>query len=55
MPSGTLKGTITNQSTGEPVKGAALYVAEDAAIEPAVTNDKGNIRLRRTKAPTQSK
>lgn len=55
MPSGTLKGTITNQSTGKPVKGAALYVAEDAAIKPAVTNDKGNIRLRRTKAPTQSK
>ncbi|WP_435534480.1 S8 family serine peptidase [Bacillus amyloliquefaciens] len=46
MPSGTLKGTITNQSTGEPVKGAALYVAEDAAIEPAVTNDKGEYSLK---------
>ncbi|KXZ14861.1 peptidase S8 [Bacillus nakamurai] len=45
MPSGTLKGTIINQSTGEPVKGATLYVIEDAAIEPAVTNDKGEYSL----------
>ncbi|MCC8352121.1 S8 family peptidase [Bacillus sp. AF23] len=42
---GTLKGTVINKTTGEPVKGASVYVIEDAAVEPATTNDKGEYTL----------
>ncbi|MEC0251521.1 S8 family serine peptidase [Bacillus halotolerans] len=42
---GTLKGTVINKTTGEPVKGASVYVIEDAAVEPATTNDKGEYAL----------
>lgn len=45
MKKGTLKGTVINKTTGEPVKGASVYVVEDAAVEPAMTNDKGEYTL----------
>ncbi|WP_432339501.1 S8 family serine peptidase [Bacillus tequilensis] len=45
MKKGTLKGTVINKTTGEPVKGASVYVVEDAAVEPATTNDKGEYTL----------
>ncbi|MEH7625370.1 bacillopeptidase F [Bacillus subtilis] len=45
MKKGTLKGTVINKTTGEPVTGASVYVVEDAAVEPAMTNDKGEYTL----------
>ncbi|MEC1678694.1 S8 family serine peptidase [Bacillus mojavensis] len=45
LKKGTLKGTVINKTTGKPVKGASVYVIEDAAVEPATTNDKGEYTL----------
>ncbi|PRR99023.1 peptidase S8 [Bacillus atrophaeus] len=45
LKTGTLKGTVVNHATGKPVKGASVYVVEDAAIEPAVTNEQGEYSL----------
>ncbi|WP_088049454.1 carboxypeptidase regulatory-like domain-containing protein [Virgibacillus dakarensis] len=40
IPKGTITGTVTNQTTGEPVAGATLLLMEDAAIEPVTTDEK---------------
>ena len=45
IPKGTVSGTVTNSSTGEPVEGATIYVVEDAAIVPVTTNEEGEYTL----------
>lgn len=45
LPKGTIQGTITDQKTGNPVKGATVMVLEDAAIKPAITDENGNYSL----------
>ncbi|MGP4062849.1 S8 family serine peptidase [Halobacillus sp. H74] len=40
-PSGEVTGTVTNERTGEPIEGATVYVEEDAAVTPAVTDEDG--------------
>ncbi|WP_244153536.1 S8 family serine peptidase [Halobacillus karajensis] len=40
-PSGEVTGTVTNEKTGEPIEGATVYVVEDAAVPPAVTDEDG--------------
>ncbi len=44
-PQGTVTGTVTNEQTGNPVAGATVYVVEDAAIVPAVTDENGQYSL----------
>lgn len=46
VPKGTLEGTITNKLTGDPVKGATVSLAEDAAIKPVQTDKEGNYSLK---------
>ncbi|XRG77748.1 S8 family serine peptidase [Rossellomorea sp. GAMAL-10_SWC] len=45
LPKGTLKGKIINAQTGKPVKGAKVYVIEDAAVSPVTTDAEGNYSL----------
>lgn len=45
IPKGTVNGTITNKITGEPVSGATIYLVEDAAIQPVVTNSNGEYSI----------
>lgn len=40
-PSGEVIGTVTNERTGEPIEGAAVYIVEDAAVTPGVTDEDG--------------
>ncbi|MGN1401374.1 MAG: S8 family serine peptidase [Bacillus sp. (in: firmicutes)] len=44
-PQGIITGTVTNEQTGNPVAGATVYVVEDAAIVPAVTDEDGRYSL----------
>lgn len=45
IPKGTISGKIINTQTGNPVKGAKIYLLEDAAVAPAVTDDNGNYSI----------
>ncbi|MGG1676721.1 S8 family serine peptidase [Neobacillus sp. NRS-1170] len=45
IPKGTLKGKIINAQTGKPVKGAKVYVIEDAAVAPVTTDAEGNYSI----------
>ena len=45
IPKGTVSGVVTNNSTGEPVEGATIYLVEDAAIVPVTTNEDGEYTL----------
>ncbi|MFD1019107.1 S8 family serine peptidase [Thalassobacillus hwangdonensis] len=45
IPQGELTGTVTNEQTGEPIEGATLMVAEDAAVAPVETDENGNYSL----------
>lgn len=46
IPKGTLEGTITDKQTGDPVKGATVSLAEDAAITPVETDENGHYSLK---------
>lgn len=41
----TISGTIANESTGEKVKGATVYLVEDAKVKPVKTNESGEFSL----------
>ncbi|MCS1350640.1 S8 family serine peptidase [Mechercharimyces sp. CAU 1602] len=45
VPQGTITGTITNEATGEPIAGATVFLVEDAAIEPVVTDTDGSFSM----------
>lgn len=45
LPQGTVSGTITNERTGNPIEGATVLLAEDANVEPVVTDEDGNYEL----------
>lgn len=45
IPQGTITGTVTDKSTGEPVANATLYVVEDAAVQPVSTDENGAYSL----------
>ncbi|MFP3809700.1 S8 family peptidase [Bacillus sp. SIMBA_005] len=41
----TISGTIANETTGEKVKDATVYLVEDAKIKPVKTNESGEFSL----------
>ncbi|MGM5473300.1 S8 family serine peptidase [Bacillus pumilus] len=41
----TISGTIANETTGEKVKGATVYLVEDAKIKPVKTNESGEFSI----------
>nr|WP_257215495.1 S8 family peptidase [Bacillus pumilus] len=41
----TISGTVVNETTGEKVKDATVYLVEDAKIEPVKTDDSGEFSL----------
>ena len=41
----TISGTIVNETTGEKVKDATVYLVEDAKIEPVKTDESGEFSL----------
>ncbi|WP_084215521.1 S8 family serine peptidase [Jeotgalibacillus campisalis] len=41
LPTGTVTGTVVNQATGAPISGATVYLMEDAAVTPVVTDENG--------------
>ncbi|GAB3047514.1 bacillopeptidase F [Virgibacillus ainsalahensis] len=41
----TVNGTITDESTGEPIEGATVLLVEDANVEPVVTDADGTYSL----------
>ncbi|PFH87024.1 S8 family serine peptidase [Bacillus sp. AFS088145] len=45
IPKGTFTGKIINAQTGKPVKGAKVYVIEDAAVAPVTTDAEGNYSI----------
>ncbi len=45
-PSGTISGTVINKQTGQPIEGATVFVVEDAAVTPVVTNDSGQYSIK---------
>lgn len=45
IPTGTISGKIKNNQTGEPVSGATVFLVEDAAVTPVITDDKGEFNL----------
>ena len=45
IPKAELSGTVTDQSTGEPIAGATLLVLEDANIMPVETDGSGQFSL----------
>lgn len=45
IPKGNISGKITNNQTGKAVKGATIYLIEDAAVTPVKTDDNGNYTL----------
>ncbi|MCM3639110.1 S8 family serine peptidase [Sporosarcina luteola] len=45
MPQATISGTVTDQSTGEPIAGATLLLVEDANISPVQTDAAGNFTI----------
>lgn len=44
-PQGTITGTVTNKSNGEPVAGATVLLVEDAAVTPVQTDSAGHFTL----------
>lgn len=45
IPKGTVKGMVTDQSTGEVIEDAQLLLVEDANISPVTTDDEGNYHI----------
>lgn len=45
MPQATISGTVTDQSTGEPIEGATLLLVEDANISPVLTDAAGHFSI----------
>lgn len=45
LPESTVTGTITDESTGEPVDDATLLLVEDANVEPVTSDENGNYSL----------
>ncbi|WP_284036571.1 S8 family serine peptidase [Neobacillus sp. 114] len=45
LAKGTVSGTITNQTTGQPVAGATVYLVEDAKIAPVQTDANGHFSI----------
>lgn len=45
LPKGTIKGTVINDQTGNPIEGATVYLVEDANIEPVQTNENGEFEI----------
>src|SRR5690606_31668791 len=45
MPQATISGTVTDQSTGEPIAGATLLLVEDANISPVQTDAAGHFAI----------
>ncbi|MFS0690334.1 S8 family serine peptidase [Sporosarcina sp. 179-K 8C2 HS] len=45
MPQATISGTVTDQSTGEPIAGATLLLMEDANISPVQSDASGNFAI----------
>ena len=41
----TISGTVVNETTGEKVKNATVYLVEDAKIEPVKTDESGEFSL----------
>ncbi|MEK5133961.1 S8 family serine peptidase [Bacillus sp. FSL W8-0645] len=42
----TISGTIANETTGEKIKDATVYLVEDAKIKPVKTNESGEFSLK---------
>ncbi len=45
MPQATISGTVTDQSTGEPIEGATLLLVEDANISPVESDAAGQFAI----------
>ncbi len=45
MPQATISGTVTDQSTGDPIEGATLLLMEDANISPVQTDASGHFAI----------
>lgn len=45
LPTGTVTGRVINDFNGEPVAGAKIYLLEDPAVPPAVTDANGEFTL----------
>lgn len=45
VPQGQVTGTITNAQTGQAIEGATVFLVEDAAVAPVVTEEDGSFSL----------